>query len=110
VASEAKFVPFTVSVTPAEPTKAPEGESELTWGMGLSPGLMVNVSVVLVPPPGWGVVTTTRAEPAFWMSIERICALRLVVLLKTVVRGKPFHKTVEAGVKFFPATVKLNPG
>lgn len=109
-AREAKFVPLTVRSRLAAPTEVPEGESELICGTGLEAALIVNVSSVVVPPPGCGVVTSTMVSPAFAISVERIWAVRLVVLLKIVVRGEPFHKTLEAGVKFLPVTVKSKPG
>ena len=103
-------MPVTVRLRPAVPAVAPEGLSELICGMGLGPGLIVKVRGKVVPPPGVGVVTLIMASPAFWMSVDRICAAMLVVLLKMVMRAVPFHETVDCGVKPEPITVKLKAG
>lgn len=110
VASDTKLLPITVRLRLALPTEVPDGESELICGTGLGPGLMMNVSAVVVPPPGVGVITSIAAWPAFWISVERICAAILVVLEKIVMRGEPFHNTVDCGVKPEPITAKLKAG
>ena len=62
---ETKFVPVTVSTNWPVPARTPIGERDVTWGNGLGAGLMVNWRVVVVPPPGEGVVTATVAVPWF---------------------------------------------
>ena len=54
--AETNPVPFTVSVKAAPPTVTPFGESELMLGTGLS---TVKLTVLEMPPPGAGLVTTT---------------------------------------------------
>ena len=66
---ETKFIPVTVSVNEALPVVTPDGESEVICGTGLGPGLIVNCSISVVPPPGEGVETETVAVPAFWTSL-----------------------------------------
>ena len=61
VARDTKLAPVTVRLRPAVPVEAPDGESELIAGTGLGPALIVNVSGVVVPPPGEGVVISIIA-------------------------------------------------
>ena len=69
-----KPVPFTVSVNAAAPAFTLLGDSELTVGSGLALAVMVNVSVLEVPPPGAGVTTVTDAGPA----VVRSAAVRMI--------------------------------
>lgn len=62
---ETKPEPFTVSVKPAPPATALEGERDVSSTVGL---LIVKVEIEDVPPPGAGFVTVTFAEPALRMS------------------------------------------
>ena len=69
-----KLVPFTTRVKAAPPAFALVGDSEVTVGTGLGGVLMVNVSVLEVPPPGAGVTTVTDAGPA----VVRSAAVRMI--------------------------------
>lgn len=60
-----------------------------------------------VPPPGVGVTTVTLAVPTLAMSVAGIAAVNCVALTKVVVRGLPFHCTVEPLTKLLPLTVKV---
>ena len=44
------------------------------------------------------------------MSVARIWAVIVVVVPKNVVRGEPFHSTLDWGVKLPPVTVIVKPG
>jgi mRNA-degrading endonuclease toxin of MazEF toxin-antitoxin module len=72
-----KFVPVTVSVNPAPPAVALEGEREAAAGAGL---LMVKVRAFDVPPPGEGLTTVTEAVPAVAMSLAGTEAVNCVPL------------------------------
>jgi len=105
VEEEMKPVPVTVSVNAAPPARALLGFSDVAVGAGL---LMVNVSALEVPPPGVGVITVTDAVPAFAISADVMAACKLVLEPKVVVRGLPFHWTVEEETKLLPVTVSAN--
>ncbi|PYM31497.1 MAG: hypothetical protein DMD80_00250 [Candidatus Rokuibacteriota bacterium] len=72
-----KLVPLTVRVKAAPPTIVLLGEIQLSVGAGL---LMLNVTLLDVPPPGVGVTAVTEAEPAVAMSAAVICASSRVLL------------------------------
>jgi hypothetical protein len=97
-----KFVPFTVSVNPAPPAPALEGDSPLIVGLGL---LTVNVCAPDVPPPVGGLYTVTCAVPAVAISVTGIRNDNSVLLVNNVVRPLPFQRTTEAAVKPLPVTV-----
>jgi hypothetical protein len=99
-----KFVPVTVSVNAALPTRAELGLRAETVGAGL---FVVNVSALEVPPPGAGVKTVTIAVPTVAISGAVIAACRLVPETKVVVRGEPFQRTTEEEVKLEPVTVRV---
>jgi hypothetical protein len=69
---------------------------------------MSNVSPLEVPPPGAGVETVTVAVPAGATSAAVTAACKLVLETKVVVRGLPFHWTVEEEMKLLPVTVSVN--
>lgn len=104
VDSETKFCPDTSTVNEALPVETAEGEIEVICGTLLETDSIVNVRVVVVPPPGGDVSTTTVAVPAFWMSPAGTSAVSSLVVTKSVVRSCPFHRTSEAGVKLLPST------
>src|ERR1700683_4963707 len=49
---ETKFVPIKLSVTAPLPAVIDEGETDEICGVGLTVGLIVNVSASVIPPPG----------------------------------------------------------
>src|SRR5579862_8304292 len=63
-----------------------------------------------VPPPGVGFETVTAAAPTVAMSAAEIAACRLVLETKLVVRGLPFHRTVDVDMKFEPVSVSVKAG
>ncbi len=69
---EIKPLPLTVKVKPNPPVVALEGEMEVIAGCGL---LIANASGVAVPPPGEGLNTEARADPAVAMSLAGIAAV-----------------------------------
>ena len=72
-------------------------------------GLLIeNVAAGDEPPPGAGFWTTTLAVPAEAMSLAGIEAVSCVALTNCVVRGLPFHQTLEALTKPVPLMVKVN--
>jgi len=105
VEEEMKPVPATFSVKAAPPACALVGFSDVAVGAGL---LMVNVSALEVPPPGAGFITVTVAVPGVAMSAAVMAACKLVLEPKVVVRGLPFHWTVEEETKLLPVTVSAN--
>jgi transcription initiation factor TFIIIB Brf1 subunit/transcription initiation factor TFIIB len=105
VEEKMKLVPVTVSVNAAPPDSTVLGFNDKAAGTGLP---IVNVSGLEVPPPGAGVITVTMAVPAVAMSAAVIAACRLVLETKVVVRGLPFHWTVEEETKFVPVTASVN--
>ena len=74
-----KFVPFTVSVKPGEPTAADAGCSDVTVGAGFLP-VMARETAFETPPPGTGLVTTMLAVLAVSISWARIAAVTWVAL------------------------------
>src|SRR5207244_2226315 len=107
-------VPVSVSVNPAPPTAALEGDSAVRVG---PPALTGKVTAADVPPPGPGVVTVTFTMAAASRSVDGIAAVSWVVLTKVVGRAAPFHCTVvepftnpvplTVSVKAAPPTVAL---
>jgi hypothetical protein len=61
-------LPFTISVKPAPPAAAFDGDKLLIDGAGLLAWLMVKLDAPDVPPPGVGLTTVTWAVPAELMS------------------------------------------
>jgi hypothetical protein len=106
-AVETKDAPFTVSVKPALPASALEGEIVLIVGEGL---LIVNVCAPDVPPPGVGLKTVTFTVPPVATSLAGIAAVNCVLLTKVVVRSAPFQRTFELEMNEEPFTVSVNPG
>jgi hypothetical protein len=70
--------------------------------------VMLNVFAAEVPPPGVGVKTVTEALPVAAISLARIWACRLVLLMKVVVRLLPFQRTTDAVTKLVPVAVSVN--
>src|SRR4030095_9495748 len=68
--------------------------------------LIVKVSALEVPPPGF--TTVTCAVPAALMSPAGIAAVSWVALTNVVVRAAPFHCTTEPETKLLPFTVSVN--
>jgi hypothetical protein len=69
-----KLEPYTVRVKTEPPAVALVGLSELSTGTGLLAGVMVNVCVPEVPPPGVELYTVTEADPDDAMSADVIVA------------------------------------
>ncbi len=69
--------------------------------------MMVNVIVFETPPPGDGLLTLTPAVPDVAISAAVIAAVNCPLLTKVVVRGDPFHCTLEVDMKLDPLTVRL---
>ena len=75
----------------------------------VKPGdVIVKVSALEVPPPGF--TTLTCAVPAAAMSLAGIAAVSCVALTNVVVRAAPFHCTTEPETKLLPLTVSVNAG
>src|SRR5437764_14629083 len=84
-------VPVSVSVNPAPPAVALEGDSAVSVG---PPALTGRLSAADVPPPGAAVVTVTLAMPGAVRSVPARRSAGLVALTNVVVRVAPFHLTV----------------
>jgi hypothetical protein len=97
-------------VVAADPARTDEGEVDVMVGVGLMFGLIVNVSGVVIPPPGVGVETVMFAVPGFWMSEAGTCTVSVFVLTKIALMEPPFQPTEEEGVKLPPVTVRTNVG
>lgn len=65
-------------------------------------GLIVNVFVFDVPPPGGPFTTVTELVPAVAMSAAVMEAVSFVLLKNVVVRADPFQSTTEPETKFDP--------
>jgi hypothetical protein len=100
-----KFVPVTVSVNAAPPSRAEFGFMDAIVGVGL---LIVNARPLDVPPPGAGLKTVTIAVPPAAMSAAVIAACKLVLDANVVGRALPFHCTTEDDRKLVPVTVNVN--
>src|SRR4030095_15012844 len=104
---ETKLLPLTVSVNAGPPAVALLGDRVVRLGAGV-PVLIVKVSALEVPPPGFA--TVTCAVPAVAMSLAGIAAVSCVALTNVVVRAVPFHCTTEPETKLLPFTVSVNAG
>lgn len=62
---ETKWVPVTSSLALPDPANTIVGDTELIVGTLLGAGVMMNVRLVEVPPPGEVVNTSTVADPGF---------------------------------------------
>src|SRR6267143_5615650 len=100
-------VPVSVSVNPAPPAVALEGDSAVSVG---PPALTGRLSAADVPPPGAAVVTVTFAMLAVTRSVAGIAAVSCVALTTVVVRVAPFHLTVLPLTKPVPVTVSVKAG
>src|SRR6201986_796424 len=103
VAPDTNPTPFTVSVNPAEPAAALEGEIELSVGTGL---LIANDTPFDVPL-GAGFVTVTVAVPAVAISATEIAAVSCVALTNAVVLAAPLNFTTDVDTKPVPFTVRV---
>jgi len=68
---------------------------------------MVNLSAEDVPPPGDGLTTLTRPDPAAVRSATGMMALNCVEATQVVVSGEPFHSTTAPSRKFEPEAIRL---
>ena len=105
-----KFCPVMLRVNPELPVATVVGEMAEIAGMSLWIGLIVKISVFVVPPPGGSVTTATLAWPGCSISLAKICAFISLVVSKSVVRADPFQVTIELGVKFAPSTSSSKAG
>jgi hypothetical protein len=105
VAPGTKFVPVIVSVNAAPPAVAVAGESNVIVGVELS---TVNVSGLLVPPPGAAFVTATLTGPAVARSGAGTLTVSVVPPLPTVppVMLLLPNFTVEPATKPVPVNTK----
>ena len=83
-----KFDPVMVSVMAGLPIVIEPGESVVTTGTGLT---TVKVWPEDVPPAGAGVNTVIVYGPTVSRSLAGITALIVVLLVKVVTLGEPFH-------------------
>ena len=105
------MLPLTVKVNAAPPGIILAGEMEIAECTGLYPtGLIVNVAVFDVPPPGAGVTTVTAAVPAVVTREELTVAVNCVELIEVVVSADPFQLITELPMTFVPFTVRVNAG
>jgi len=86
-----------------------------TWPVGVvelvmtgGGGLIVNVSVFDVPPPGVGFTTVTDAVPTAATLAAGTIAVSCVEETNVVTRAEPFHLTVEVATMLVPLTVRVN--
>ncbi len=107
---ETKFSPVMFSSNEPLPVETAVGVIDVICGTLLDTESIVNVRVVVVPPPGGTVSTATVAVPAFWTSLAKISAVSCFVVSNSVVRADPFHRTIELGVKLSPSTTILKAG
>ena len=101
-----KFDPLAISVNEPEPAVAILGERLVNAGRGLVL-VIVNVSELLVPPPGKGVNRVTAAVPGAVILVAGTVADNWVVLIKVVVSVLPFHLIVVPLMKLVPSTVSI---
>ncbi len=100
-----KSLPLTVSVKPALPAIADDGERPVVAGTGFG-AVIVSVWAFDVPPPGAGVNTVIDALPLVAMSAAVIDAVNCVAEPKVVVRLLPLMRTTdEPFTKPVPLTV-----
>src|SRR5207237_258983 len=97
-------VPVSVSVNPAPPAVALEGDSAVSVG---PPALTGRLSAADVPPPGAAVVTVTLAMPATARSVAGIAAVSCVALTNVVARVAPFQRTLVPVTKLLPFRVRV---
>ena len=69
--------------------------------------LIVNVTALLVPPPGVPVNTVTFTLPAVARFVAGTIADNDVELMKVVAKLPPFQRTIEPLIKFVPVTVMV---
>jgi len=100
------LVPLTVSVNAASPAVLPVGKRLLTVGNGL---LIVNVSGVLVPPPGIGLLTVTDLVPPTAIAAALMFALTCVESMSVVVCAVPPKSITEPLTNLVPVTVSVKP-
>ena len=100
-----KFVPVIVSVKAGPPALVLGGDSDAMLGAGL---LTVKLEAALVPPPGAGLTTVTRAICPCAMSLAGMAAFNCVALTTVVFRAAPIHITSELETNFLPFTVSVN--
>jgi hypothetical protein len=105
---ETKFVPFTVSVNPAEPASAVAGEIVVIVGTGFGAALILKLMALDVPPPGVKFTTVIGGVPAAATSLARIAAVSCVALTNVVTRAVPLKFTVELAMKPVPFTVSVS--
>src|SRR5207237_45177 len=96
-------VPVSVSVNPAPPAVALEGDSAVSVGPPALRGRLRAADV----PPGAGVTTVTDAVVAAARSDAGIAAVSCVTLTKVVVRVAPFQRTLEPVTKLLPFRVRV---
>jgi len=71
--------------------------------------VMLNESVLEVPPPGVGFTTATVALPGDAMSAAATAIWSCPLLTYVVARLTPFHWMEEPGTKLLPLTARVNP-
>src|SRR5690242_20617680 len=76
------------------------------WDISGAVEEIVNESPPVIPPPGAGVETVTRATPAVAISAAAIDAVNWLGPRKIVGRNELFHNTTEELTKFDPLTVR----
>ena len=96
--------PVTVRVNAGPPAVALAGFNEEIVETG---ELMVNVTALEIAPVVLS--TVTLAAPTETTKLAGTLAVNWVLLTKVVVRGAPFHCTVEPLAKPVPLTVRVNP-
>ncbi len=101
---ETKLVPTTLSLNVPLPTVTDAGLSDVSVGTGLS---TVKTSAFEAPPPGAGLPTVIAGVPPARISALGTVALILVEEAYVVASALPFQRTVEAGRKDPPATVRV---
>ena len=100
-----KLVPVTTNWNAGPPATA---EAGLKVAMAGTRAVSVNVSRLLLEPPG--LFTITSAVPALAICCAEICALICVELRNVVGAAAPFQVTVEPLTKFVPMTARENEG
>lgn len=103
-----KLVPVSVRFT-ACPTNPLVGLIDARVGTGLGALEIVKTKLVVVPPPGAGLVTVTFAGPTDEMSVAGIVAVNCVALTNVVGLADPLKFTIDAATKFVPVTVSVKP-
>jgi len=101
------FVTVTVRLE-EEPIKTVPKSSELSERVSRG-AAMLKEAPPEVPPPGEGFTTVMLAVPTPATSVAEMDACSCVLLTNVVERLEPFQRTIEAGTKFVPLTVSVNP-